>query len=64
MRRLSASNEGIKTMADEIKKLREENSAQALALVRAANSTAKTNEKLPRLNEEWDSEGLPQERVA
>jgi hypothetical protein len=51
-------------MADEIKKLRKENSAQALALVRAANSTAKTNEKLLKLNEEWDSEGLPQERVA
>jgi hypothetical protein len=63
MRRLSVPSEGMKAMADEIKKLREENRAQALALVKAANQTAKTNERLLRLSEQWDSDGLPQERV-
>jgi hypothetical protein len=64
MRRLSEPNEGMKAMAEEIRRLREENRAQAIALVRAANSTAKSSERLLRLNEEWDSEGLPQERTA
>jgi hypothetical protein len=64
MRRLSEPSEGMKAMAAEINKLREDNRAQAAALVKAANQIAKTNERLLRLNEEWDSEGLPQERIA
>jgi hypothetical protein len=64
MRRLSEPNEGMKEIADEINKLREDSRAQAAALVKAANQIAKTNERLLRLNKEWDSEGLPKERVA
>jgi hypothetical protein len=64
MRRLSEPNEGMKEIADEINKPREDSRAQAAALVKAANQIAKTNERLLRLNKEWDSEGLPKERVA
>jgi hypothetical protein len=63
MRRLKDPNEGMKAMAEEINKLREDNRAQAAALVKAANQIAKTNDKLLKLSEQWDSDGLPQERV-
>ncbi|SEO37421.1 tape measure domain-containing protein [Nitrosospira multiformis] len=63
MQRLREPNESAKAMADEIKQLRSELKAAHLAIARNTASTAKTTDRMLRLSEEWNVEGMPRERA-
>jgi hypothetical protein len=63
MQRLREPNEATKVMADEIRQLRSELNAAHLAIARNTANTAKATDRMLRLSEEWNVEGMPRERA-
>jgi hypothetical protein len=63
MAALQDRSNGMQVLVEEIRRLREENKAQALAIARNTAATAKDTGKLLRVAEDWNAEGLPAERA-